>query len=139
MSARLEYFKPITQPASIFVAGEAGTTFGSKNTGIPQFFLGGPTRLSAYGLNELYGNQYYYFRAGYLHDLFTLPPFLGKKIYAIGSYEFAKMYGAANASRFPNDLAVGLVAETAFGPIIVGESIGDTGHHKWFFSLGRVF
>jgi len=139
MSARLEYFKPITRPASIFVSGEAGTTFGSKNTGIPQFFLGGPTRLSAYGLNELYGNQYYYFRAGYLHDLFTLPPFLGKKIYAIGSYEFAKMYGAANASRFPNDLAVGVVAETAFGPIVVGESIGDTGHHKWFFSLGRVF
>jgi hypothetical protein len=36
-------------------------------------------------------------------------------------------------------LAVGLVAETAFGPIVVSESIGDTGHHKWFFSLGRVF
>ena len=31
--------------------------------------------------------------SGYLHDLFTLPPFLGKKIYAIGTYEFAKMYG----------------------------------------------
>ena len=139
MNGRLEYFKPISKPASIFVTGEAGTTFGSKDTGIPQFFLGGPTRLSAYGSNELFGNQYYYFRAGYLHDLFTLPPFLGKKIYAIGSYEFGKMYGATNSSKFPNDFTVGLLAETSFGPIVIGESIGDTGHHKWFFSLGRVF
>jgi hypothetical protein len=28
-----------------------------------------------------YGNQCYLFRLSYLHDLFTLPPFLGKKIY----------------------------------------------------------
>lgn len=139
MSARLEYFQPITRPASIFVSGEGGTTFGFAHTGIPQFFLGGPLRLSAYGSNELYGNQYYYFRTGYLHDLVTLPPFLGKKVYAIGSYEFAKMYGAANSSRFPNDFAIGVLAETSIGPFFVGESIGDTGHQKWFFSLGRVF
>jgi NTE family protein len=139
MEARAGYFQPITRPASVFVVGEGGTTFGSKNTGIPQFFLGGASRLGAYGINELYGNQYYLFRAGYLHDLVTLPPFVGKKVYAIGSYEFGKMYGATNASKFPNDFAAGLLAQTVLGPFFIGGSVGDTGHHKWFFQLGRVF
>ena len=81
---------PITKPGSIFVVAQGGTTFGSNNIGVPQFFLGGPSRLSAYGSNELFGNQYYYFRTGYLHDILTLPPFVGKEVYVIGAYEFGK-------------------------------------------------
>ncbi len=95
--------------------------------------------MSAYGTNELFGNQYYYFRAGYLHDVLTLPPFVGKDVYVIGAYEFGKMYNAPNASKFPNDVAVGFLAETAIGPLFIGGSVGDTGHAKWFFELGHVF
>ncbi len=140
MQAQVQYFQPITRPASIFLAAEGGTTFGTRDTGpVPQFFLGGPLRLSAYGSNELYGNQYYLLRAGYLHDLFTLPPFLGKKIYAIASYEVGKMYGFPLQTAFPNDVAAGVLAETAFGPLVIGASYGDSGHRKWYFQLGRVF
>jgi NTE family protein len=140
MEARLEFFQPITTPASIFLTAEGGTTFSSREVGpIPQFFLGGPLRLGAYGTNELYGNQYYLFRLGYLHDLFKLPPFLGKKIYAIGSFEFAKMYGFRAQSGFPNDINVGVLAESAFGPLVIGGSYGDSGHRKLYFQLGRVF
>jgi hypothetical protein len=49
------------------------------------------------------------------------------------------MYGAANESKFPNDFAAGVLAETALGPFFVGGSAGDSSHHKWFFELGRVF
>jgi len=139
MDLKWGYFQPITQSASLFVESEGGTTFGATSTGIPQFFLGGPGRLSAYGQNEFQGNQYYLFRAGYLHDLLTLPPFVGKKVYAIGSYEFGKMYGVTTRSDFPNDVAAGLLAETALGPLFIGGSVGDSGHRKWFFQLGRVF
>ncbi len=136
---RVGFFKPITQPASLFVVAEGGTTFGSASNGYPQFFLGGSNRLSAYGTNELFGDQYYFFRTGYLHDLLTLPPLAGKKVYAIASYEFGKMYGFPNASKFPNDFALGVLAETAVGPLVFGGSVGDSGHRKWFFQLGRVF
>jgi NTE family protein len=136
---RVGFFKPITRPASLFVVAEGGTTFGSTSNGYPQFFLGGSNRLSAYGTNELFGDQYYFFRTGYLHDLLTLPPLAGKKVYAIASYEFGKMYGFPNASRFPNDFALGVLAETAVGPLVFGGSVGDSGHRKWFFQLGRVF
>jgi len=74
-----------------------------------------------------------------LHDLWTLPPLVGKRVFVIGSYEFAKMYGAPNESKFPNDVAAGILAETVIGPLFVGASAGDTGHRKWFFQLGRVF
>lgn len=139
MQLNLRYFQPITRPASLFVVGEGGSTFGYQGTGIPQFFLGGPLRLSAYGTNELYGNQYYLFRAGYLHQIASLPPFLGKNVYVIGNYEMGKMYGFASESKFPNDFAAGVVAQTAFGPFFIGGSVGDSGHEKWFFQLGRVF
>jgi len=140
MEGQIQFFQPITTPASIFVTAQGGTTFGTRDTGpVPQFFLGGPLRLGAYGTNELFGNQYYLFRLGYLHDLFTLPPFLGKRIYVIGSYEFAKMYGFPQQSGFPNDINAGVLAETAFGPLVIGGSFGDAGHRKWYFQLGRVF
>jgi NTE family protein len=139
LDARLEFFQPVSRAASFFLSSEGGSTFGSQNTGLPQFFLGGPSRLGAYGVNELFGNQYYLFRGGYLHEIASLPPFVGKKVYAIGSYEAAKMYGATNESKFPNDFAAGVLAETALGPFFVGGSVGDSGHHKWFFQLGRVF
>ena len=139
MDLKLGYFQPIARPASIFVEGEGGTTFGTTSTGIPQFFLGGPVRLGAYGQNGFQGNQCYLFRTGYLHDLLTLPPFVGKKVYVIGAYEFGKMYGTTSTSKFPNDVAAGFLAETALGPFFVGGSVGDSGHRKWFFQLGRVF
>jgi NTE family protein len=140
MGAYLQRFHPVWRKGSIFGAAEGGTSFGFSNIGTPLYFLGGPTRLSAYGTNELYGNQYYLFRAGYLHDLITLPPCLGKKVYLVGDYEFGKMYGVSTPeSGFPNDVAAGILAETALGPFFIGGSFGDSGHHKWFFQIGKIF
>ena len=139
LQARLSYFQPVSPAASIFAQGNGGTTFDSKHVGTPQFFLGGPAGLNAYGTNELFGNQYYYFRGGYLHDLWTLPPFAGKKVYAIGAFEFGKMYGALAETKFPCDVSAGVLAETAVGPLFLGGSVGDSGHAKWFFQLGHVF
>jgi NTE family protein len=139
LDAHVEYFQPVSRLASIFLTSEGGSTFGNRNTGVPQFFLGGPSKLGAYGVNELFGNQYYLFRGGYMHELAALPPFVGKKVYVVGSYEVGKMYGALNESKFPNDAAAGILAETALGPFFVGGSVGDSSHHKWFFQLGRVF
>jgi NTE family protein len=50
------------------------------------------------------------------------------------------MYGDPfPAPRLSGDGAAGVIAETAFGPVFIGGSVGDTGHQKWFFQLGRVF
>jgi len=135
-----QYFQPVFHRDSIFVIAEGGSTFGYHHTGDPQFFLGGVGRLTAYGLNELLGNQYFIGRVGYLRKIFTLPPFVGKNVYLVGYSEVGKMYGDPfGAPRLSADGAAGVIADTSFGPIFIGGSVGDTGHQKWFFQLGRVF
>ena len=96
-------------------------------------------RLNAYGSNELRTDQYWLARLGYVHELFPLPPIIGNKVYATAVYEVAKAYGAPGASRLPNDAAVGIVVDTIIGPLSIGGSFGDTGHHKVYFQIGRFF
>jgi NTE family protein len=139
LDGRFNFFQPISPNGSVFLSGEGATTFGVINIGFPLYFLGGPLRLSAYGTNELYGEQYYLVRAGYIRQLFNLPPFVGKKVSLVSSYEFAKMYDFLDESHFPTDVEAGVVAETMFGPLFVGGSVGDSGHQKWFFQLGHIF
>jgi NTE family protein len=139
LTTTVQLFQPVHKD-SVFLIGSGGSTFGYRGTGDPQFFLGGVGRLSAYGLNELLGNQYFVGRVGYLRQIFTLPTFVGKNVYLIGYGEVGKMYDDPfGAPRLSGDGAGGLIADTAFGPIFIGGSAGDTGHHKWFFQLGRVF
>jgi len=136
----VQYFQPVSSKGSLYLIGEGGSAFGRASLGTPAYFLGGVGRLSAYGLNELIGNQYFLGRTGYLHKVFQLPPFVGKQVYVTGFGEVGKMYGDPfPAPKLSADFGGGLLAETAFGPILVGASAGDTGHRKWFFQLGRVF
>jgi NTE family protein len=136
----VQYFQPVSSNGSIYFVGEGGSTFGRASLGTPAYFLGGVGRLSSYGLNELIGNQYFLGRTGYLHKVFELPPFVGRQVYVTGFGEVAKMYGDPfPAPKLSADVAAGLLVETVFGPILIGGSVGDTGHHKWFFQLGRVF
>ena len=135
-----QYFQQVFKRDSIFIIGSGGSTFGYRNIGAPQFFLGGVGRLTAYGLNELLGNQYFVGRVGYLKKVFTLPPFVGRDVYVIGYGEVGKMYNdPLGAPKLSGDGAAGLLADTALGPMFIGGSVGDTGHSKWFFQLGRVF
>jgi NTE family protein len=133
------YYHPLSEKSSLFFQARGGSTFGYKNVGAPHFFLGSPGLLSAYGVHELFGNQYFYGRAGYLYKLFTLPPLLGKDVYFSGSAEIGKMYGDPTAPKLSGDGAGGFIVVTAFGPVFIGGSVGDTGHQKWFFQLGRLF
>ena len=136
----VQYFQPVSSRGSLFFTAEGGSTLGHSSPGAPIYFLGGVGRLSAYGLNEIIGNQYFIGRTGYLHKVFTLPTFVGKQVYVTGFAEVGKMYGDPfPAPKLSGDAAGGILAETFFGPILIGGSVGDTGHQKWFFQLGRVF
>jgi len=138
-----EIFFKLNEPSSVFLNGYGGTTF-DYATGLPQFSLGGSRRLVAYGTNELLMNKYFLFQLGYLRQMARLPPLLGSGIYFLALYEAAQVYGPPHtminkASGFPTDGAVGLVVNTIFGPVEVAYAYGDTGHHKLFFRIGRLF
>jgi len=143
LEAAGQMFFKLNEPTSIFLNGRAGTTF-DYTTGIPQFSLGGSRWLTAYGTNELLMDKYFLFQLGYLRQLARLPPLLGGGVYFLGVYEAAQVYGPPSsmvnkASGFPTDASAGLVVNTIFGPVEVAYAYGDTGHHKVFFRVGRLF
>ena len=138
-----QVFFKLNEPSSVFLSGSAGTTFNSE-TGIPQFSLGGSRQLVSYGTNELLMDKYFLFQLGYIRQLAKLPPLLGSGIYFLGVYEAAQVYGPPHtmvnkASGFPTDAAAGIVVNTIFGPVEAAYAYGDTGHHKFFFRVGRLF
>ncbi len=137
--ALLTVFKKVSVPGSVYLRASGGSTFGFQETGLPTFSLGGPQRLAAYGRNELLTNQYLLGRVGYLQRMFGLPTLLGGNVYFTGAYELGKAYGVPGASRLPMDGVAGVILETAFGPVFLGGSVGDSGHQKFFFQLGKLF
>jgi hypothetical protein len=69
-----------------------------------------------------------------------LNPVIGEAIYATAFYEIGKVWNAEPGTpSLPNDGTVGVIMKTFIGPIYAGYSIGDSGHHAWFFGLGRIF
>ncbi|PSH04517.1 MAG: patatin [Acidobacteria bacterium] len=134
------YFR-LNVPSSVFLHGYGGTTYGYK-TGVPQFPLGGVTRFAAFGTNELLTDQYFLFQLGYIRTLAKLPPLLGSTIDFIGMFEVGKTYQLPKGPKppyLPGDVAAGLIMNTLFGPVEVGGAVGDYGHAKFFFQVGRVF
>ena len=138
---RTGIFQPFQKTNSIFMIASGGSTMGYRHTGLPLFGLGGPQRLAAYGINELLTNQYFLFQPGYIRRLRELTPLLGENVYLITNYEIGKAYGAVNAtdSRLPNDFNAAVLVQSFIGPVVFGGSVGDRGHHKFYFQLGRYF
>jgi NTE family protein len=136
----IAHFIPVKSRGIIFGTGSGGTSFGADNLGLAGFSLGGPLRLSAYNRGELLGNDYFLAQGGYLYQLLKLNPVIGDSIYAGGFYEIGKVWGAAAGTpTLPNDVSGILIVKSLIGPIFGGASIGDSGHKKWFFGLGRIF
>jgi NTE family protein len=136
-------FFRLSEPSSIFLGAFGGTTF-NYATGLPQFTLGGSQRLVAYGTNELLMDKYFLFQLGYIREMAKLPPLLGSGIYLLALYEGAQVggqpsYALNKASGYPTDGAMGIVVNTIFGPVEAAYAYGDTGHHKFFFRVGRLF
>jgi NTE family protein len=109
---------------------------------VPVFPLGGITHFVAYGTNELITNQYYLGQAGYIRTLKRLPALLGSTIDLIGMFELGKTWQLPNGPKppyLPGDVVGGLVVNTIFGPVEIGGAVGNYGHGKFFFQIGRIF
>ena len=104
-----------------------------------RFTLGGPRRLSASSFDEYRGTDTYLARAGYLRRIAALPTGYGQGLYAIVGYEAGEIWSPEASAILRQDGTAGLVAATPFGAISFGVSIGDAGHRKVFFTLGRLF
>jgi NTE family protein len=134
-------FFRLNAPSSVFVTAAGGSSYGYK-AGFPAFSLGGARQLVAWGQNELLTNQYFLGQLGYIRELEKLPPFLGSSVNFLGVLELGKTYKlplAPSPPHLPMDAAAGLLVNTIFGPVLVAGTVGDYGHARFYFQIGRVF
>ena len=138
---QIQNFVRLSDPSSVFLNAYGGTSYGYK-TGIPAFALGGVTRFVAFGENELLTNQYFLFQGGYIRKLTKMPPLLGSTIDFLGMFEVGKTYALPNGPKppyLPGDVVGALIVNTLFGPVEVGGAVGEYGHAKFYFQIGRIF
>jgi len=136
-----QQFFRLSAPSSVFVGAFGGSSYGYK-TGVPSFSLGGSQRLVAWSANELLTNQYFLGQIGYIRELVKLPPFLGSSVNFLGLLELGKTYKLPLGAKPPNlpmDVAAGLIVNTIFGPVEVAGAVGNYGHARFFFRIGRTF
>jgi NTE family protein len=136
-----ESFFRLNAPSSVFINAAGGSSYGYK-TGIPTFSLGGSRQLVAWGTNELLTNQYFLGQLGYIRELAKLPPFLGSSVNFLGVFELGKTYKlpfAPSPPHLPLDVAGGILVNTIFGPVLIAGAVGDYGHGRFYFQIGRIF
>ncbi len=132
-------FIPVSRKGSAFISAAFGTSFNDTAGYFQKFSLGGPFRLGAYSRDEFFGNHYAYASVGYRHELFRLPVLVGKKIYAVGTWESGSAFEAFDHFSVRHSMNLGVLAETIFGPVAIAGSVSPTGRAKVNFSVGRLF
>ena len=126
--------------ANIFSFGGVVNSYLRRNVVQPfRFTLGGPMRLSSASMDEFRGTDMYLANAGYMHQLAALPTGLGQGLYGLIAYEAGEMWSPEQRAFLRQDGTAGLVGNTPLGVVTFGVSIGDAGHRKVFFTIGRWF
>ena len=112
---------------------------GPPSPALPPFSLGGPFRMSAFGVGQLRGDRYYYggvtaFRA------FSADPTSGlNRTYLTVGLETANAFRDVSEQTPFYDGFFGITAETRIGAFVAGGALGNKGNHKFFFGLGKIF
>jgi len=125
---------------NIFGLGGNVNSYLRANVAQPyRFTLGGPMHLSSASIDEYRGTDTYLATTGYLHRIAALPTGLGQGLYAVLAYEGGEIWSPETRAILRQDGVTGLVASTPLGLITFGVSVGDAGHRKVFFTVGRWF
>jgi NTE family protein len=123
----------------VFFGAEGGTLF-NRNVAQPfRYTLGGPLRLTASAFDEYRGTDYFLVEPAYLRRIAKLPDPFGQSIYVGIGYEAGQMRAPDFNTITRQDVYFGIVAETPVGVITLAPAIGDAGHRKLVFTLGKLF
>ena len=125
---------------NIFIFATEGGTMFNRNVAQPfRFTLGGPLRLTASAIDEYRGTDYFLVKPAFLRRIAKLPAPLGQSIYLGAAYEAGQMRAPGLHTITRQDVYFGIVAETPLGVITLAPAIGDDGHRKFIFTLGKLF
>ena len=129
----------LTSDDLLIVTANADTYFRHNVADPLRFTLGGPLRLSAASVDEFRGTDTVLAQALALHRIANLPTGLGQGIYLATGYEAGSVWSPEQRSFVRQDGLLGILLNTPLGAMTVGGAVGDAGHRKFFFTLGRLF
>jgi len=125
---------------NLFLFATEGGTMLNRNVAQPfRFTLGGPLRLTASAIDEYRGTDYFLLEPAFLRRIAKLPDPLGQSIYLGAAYEAGQMHAPGTSTITRQDVYFGIVAETPLGVVTLAPAIGDDGHRKFVFTLGKLF
>ena len=137
-TTKISFAHQITR--NIFFMSAEGGTMLNHNVAQPfRFTLGGPLRLSASAIDEYRGTDYFLLEPAMMRRIAQLPRPLGQSIYLGAGYEAGQMRAPGLPTITRQDGYFGIVAETPLGIITLAPAIGDDGHRKFIFTLGKLF
>jgi NTE family protein len=127
-----------TRADRIFTIVEGGTSFEASPL-VNDFALGGPLRLGSFNNDELRGDNYMLFGAGYLKGIGRLPDVLGGSIFLGAWVEAGSAFNDWDTKNWESDITGGAILETLLGPVFLGGSIGFQGGGRFYIALGPFF
>lgn len=127
------------QSNSVIFSLEANTYFRNNVADPFRFTIGGPLRLSASSVDEFRGTDTGLLQSMYLRRIAVLPTGLGQGIYLAAGYEGGSVWSPERTSILRQDGVFGVLVNTPIGVLTLGGAIGDAGHRKVFFTLGKFF
>jgi NTE family protein len=135
----LSSFHPISTRDRWFAVFAGGTSFNDQPLPTRQFTVGYPFVLDAFAVGERRGDHYAVLTLGAMRRIGRLPDFLGGPIFAGAWLENGSLFDSHQNADFNSQVGVGIVTETAVGPIFLGTSAGFDGGWRVRFGLGRIF
>jgi NTE family protein len=141
LEARASWFLSLDAAARnrVLLGGGFGSSFDDEPFPTEQFALGGPFRMSAFSIGEQRGDHFAMGVAGYLHELFRLPDFIGGPVFAAGWLEVGSAFNHIDEATIGVHSSGGIIADTIIGPIFAGISIGIDANSRYYIGIGKVF
>ncbi|MDQ2747244.1 MAG: patatin-like phospholipase family protein [Acidobacteriota bacterium] len=137
--SRINSFRSVGDKNVVFGFGGAGTTFGKTAPLFQQFTLGGLFNVGGYGSGEFRSSNYFKGGFGALRETFSLPPYIGGKLYVGGWYEAGSAFENLRTANYRQSVTGGAALQTRIGSIFLGGSVNERGRPRLYFSLGRFF
>jgi NTE family protein len=122
----------------LFLLAAGGTSFGARPW-FETFSMGGPFRMSAFDNDELTGANFAFAGVGFLRQLPRPPAWVGGHAYLATWVEAGSAFDARADAAWHGDVSAGVIIDSIIGPVFVGGSVGPSGHHRLYISLGPLF
>jgi NTE family protein len=127
---------------TVVLGGAAGTSLGTEVPIYDQFMLGGFATIPGVAIGELRGPYFGHGFLTYRYQISQLSPSLGDGLYAIVKGAMGNVWEEEDdwgSGDWVSGVAVGLGADTLFGPVVVGVGLAESRSLTYYLSLGSMF